>query len=132
VATGQVKQHLDTRSFKQLGRIGCELAHSWETLSARPVRRLERKGPLAYDGEMSSPKLAATIHPIDSTAQKRCHCGSTAKWSASLSLAGAQINPDVQHEDLCNEHGKQFAAVHHLRFPPFDELPKGTLKPKRP
>ena len=70
-----------------------------------------------YDSEMSSPELAARIQATDSTVQERCHCGTKAKWTCSLRLEGAQIEPTFQHEDLCDQHAEQFAAINHLRFP---------------
>ena len=67
---------------------------------------------------MAWQNVAAKIQPIDSTAHKLCHCGAEAKWTASLRLEGAQIRPVFQHQDLCEEHAAQFAAVQKLRFPP--------------
>jgi len=67
---------------------------------------------------MASLELAARIQAIDSTVHARCHCGTRAKWTASLRLDQAQIDPSFQHEDVCDQHAEQFAAVHHLRFPP--------------
>jgi hypothetical protein len=79
--------------------------------------------PRVYDGRMSATELDPKIQPIDSTVQKLCHCGSKAKWTASLRLEGAQIRPEFQHQDLCKEHTEQFAAIHKLRFPPSDQPP---------
>ena len=71
-----------------------------------------------YDIEVSSPKLDPKIQPLDPTVQKRCHCGSKAKWIASLRLEGAQVSPEFQHQDLCKEHAEQFAAIYKVGFPP--------------
>lgn len=73
-----------------------------------------------YDIEVSSPKLDPKIQRLDPTVEKSCHCGSKAKWIASLRLEGAQVSPAFQHQDLCKEHAEQFAAVHKVRFPPSD------------
>jgi hypothetical protein len=70
-----------------------------------------------YDGEMPVPELDPKIQPIDPTVYKACHCGATAKWTASLRLEDAQIQPSFQHEDLCREHAEQFAAIHKVRMP---------------
>jgi hypothetical protein len=56
------------------------------------------------------------IQPIDPTVTALCHCGTKAKWTASLRLEGAQVEPAFQHEDLCNEHAEQFAAKFSLEF----------------
>ncbi len=66
---------------------------------------------------MSSPELYPKIQPTDAIVEKLCHCGSKAKWIVSLRLEGAQIQPAFQHEDLCNEHAKQFAVKYDLKFP---------------
>jgi hypothetical protein len=81
---------------------------------------------------MSSPELYPKIQPLDPTVQKRCHCGTKAKWIGSLRLEGAQVIPAFQHQDLCKEHAEQFAAIHKVRFPPTDQLSALASKPKRP
>ena len=70
---------------------------------------------------MSVPELDPKIQPIDPTVEKSCHCGATAKWTASLRLEGAQVSPAFQHEDLCQEHAEQFAAVHKVSIPPAEQ-----------
>jgi len=72
---------------------------------------------------MALPDVAAQIQAIDSTVRRRCHCGTKAKWTASLRLKDAQIKPAFQHEDLCDQHAEQFAAINHLSFPPSDTPP---------
>src|SRR6266700_679894 len=57
-----------------------------------------------YDGGMPGSNLEAKIQPIDPTGHKLCHCGATAKWTASLRIEGAQVHPSFQHQDLCEEH----------------------------
>jgi len=75
----------------------------------------------AYHGRMSSsPEVYPKIQPIDPTTQKLCHCGTKAKWTASLRLEGAQILPASQNEDLCDDHAEKFAADHGLKIPPAD------------
>jgi hypothetical protein len=74
--------------------------------------------PRIYDGGMLGSNLEAKIQPIDPTGHKLCHCGTTAKWTASLRLEGAQVRPEFQHQDLCEEHAAQFGAVQKIRFPP--------------
>ena len=66
---------------------------------------------------MSLSELYPKIQPTDAMVEKLCHCGRIAKWIVSLRLEGAQIEPAFQHEDLCNEHAKQFAAKYDLKFP---------------
>jgi hypothetical protein len=58
--------------------------------------------------------LIPNIQPIDLAGRKLCHCGVKAKWTASLTFAGAQIRPPFQKEELCQQHAEQFAAVHKL------------------
>ena len=80
---------------------------------------------------MSSSELAARIQAVDSTVRARCHCGTRAKWTASLRLEEAQIDPAFQHEDLCDQHAEQFAAIHRLIFPPAGS-PASESKRERP
>jgi len=84
-----------------------------------------------FDVVMASSDLSATIRLLDPTGQTRCHCGSKAKWIASLGLEGAQISPAFQHEDLCNDHAEQFAAKHNLGFPRSEGSSALKQRPKK-
>jgi hypothetical protein len=81
---------------------------------------------------MSASGLDPKIQPIDPTVHKRCHCGSKAKWIASLRLEGAQVSPAFQHQDLCREHAEQFAALHKVGFPDSDRHSRSASKPDLP
>jgi len=49
--------------------------------------------PQVYDDVMALSDPSATIQLLDPTVQTRCHCGTKARWIASLRLEGAQIRP---------------------------------------
>jgi hypothetical protein len=84
-----------------------------------------------YDKGMAPSDVAASIQLLDTSMQTRCHCGTKAKWIASIRLKGAQIIPVFQREDLCDDHAAQFAAKQNLEFPPSTGLPALKQTSKR-
>ena len=118
-----------SRKLKKVSRrktkLSCSLTRfrnrAWtlkrQTYSSACVPPLACGVSKGYHSGVSSSELTAQIQAIDSTVHTRCHCGTKAKWTASLRLDEAQIEPRFQHEDLCEQHAEQFAAVYNLRFP---------------